>query len=29
MEINRIIDHTLLKPEASEEQIEKIVKEAI
>lgn len=29
MEINRIIDHTLLKPEASEEQIEKLVKEAI
>ncbi|MFR7760105.1 MAG: deoxyribose-phosphate aldolase [Peptoniphilus grossensis] len=29
MEINRIIDHTLLKPEASEEQIEKLLKEAI
>ena len=29
MEINRIIDHTLLKPEANEEQIEKLVKEAI
>ena len=29
MEINRIIDHTLLKPEANEEQIEKLLKEAI
>lgn len=29
MEINRIIDHTLLKPEATEEQIEKLLKEAI
>ena len=29
MEINRIIDHTLLKPESTEEQIEKIVKEAM
>jgi len=28
MEINRIIDHTLLKPESTEEQIEKIVEEA-
>lgn len=28
MEINRIIDHTLLKPESTEEQIEKIVQEA-
>ncbi|MBU5670041.1 deoxyribose-phosphate aldolase [Peptoniphilus sp. MSJ-1] len=28
MEINRIIDHTLLKPESTEEQIEKLVQEA-
>ena len=28
MEINRIIDHTLLKPESTEEQIEKIIEEA-
>ena len=28
MEINRIIDHTLLKPESTEEQIEKILEEA-
>lgn len=28
MEINRIIDHTLLKPEATEAQIEEIVREA-
>ena len=28
MEINRIIDHTLLKPESTEEQIEKILDEA-
>jgi deoxyribose-phosphate aldolase len=29
MEINRLIDHTLLKPEATEEQILKIIAEAI
>ncbi|MCI5642648.1 MAG: deoxyribose-phosphate aldolase [Peptoniphilus sp.] len=29
MEINRIIDHTLLKPESAEAQIEEIVREAI
>ncbi|MDU1043555.1 deoxyribose-phosphate aldolase [Peptoniphilus rhinitidis] len=29
MEINRIIDHTLLKPGSTEEQVEKLVKEAI
>ncbi|MGF0096627.1 deoxyribose-phosphate aldolase [Peptoniphilus sp. SGI.035] len=29
MEINRIIDHTLLKPESTEGQIEEIVREAI
>lgn len=29
MEINRIIDHTLLKPEATEKQIEELIKEAI
>lgn len=29
MEINRIIDHTLLKPESTEAQIEEIVREAI
>ncbi len=28
MEINRIIDHTLLKPESTEEQIEKLIEEA-
>lgn len=28
MEINRIIDHTLLKPESTEKQIEKLVQEA-
>lgn len=28
MEINRIIDHTLLKPESTEEQIEKLLEEA-
>ena len=28
MEINRIIDHTLLKPESTEKQIEKILDEA-
>ena len=27
MEINRLIDHTLLKPEATEEQILKIIAE--
>jgi len=29
MKINRIIDHTLLKPDASWDQIEKIIKEAL
>ena len=28
MEINRIIDHTLLKPESTEEQIDKLLEEA-
>ena len=29
MKLNKYIDHTLLKPEATKEQIEKIIEEAV